>query len=128
MIGLAIHVSNGTLKYPIISLSSRSEATYLPITSMRSFYGREGRGSVPKLFSRVLGLGGEKKKTNNNRESNESVGCWLKRKTLQHLWVLQRRHTKLLDPKPYSSSFRVSPPGIAHEVPMKRFHVSPYYE
>jgi hypothetical protein len=23
-------------------------------------YGREGRGSVPKLFSRVLGLGGEK--------------------------------------------------------------------
>jgi hypothetical protein len=25
-------------------------------------YGREGRGSMPKLFSRVLGFGGGKKK------------------------------------------------------------------
>jgi hypothetical protein len=32
----------------------------------------------------------------------------------------KERNTKLLDPKPYSSSFRVGPPGIAHEVPMTR--------
>jgi hypothetical protein len=83
----------------------------------------EGREGVPcPNFS--LGFwalwGGKIKQQTTIWSLSKVFGCWLKRKTLQHLWVLQRRDTKLLDPKPYSSSFRVGPPGIAHEVPMKR--------
>jgi len=70
MIGLAIHVLNGTLKYPVISLSSRSKATYLPITSMHSFMGGRERVPCPNFSLGFWALGGEKETTNNNRESN----------------------------------------------------------
>ncbi len=59
------------LWYPVISIIELEKQGYLLAHYFDAFlYGREGKGSMPKLFSRVLGFGGGKR---NNKQTIGSL-------------------------------------------------------